>query len=421
MRWPLLATGLSLMLTLALVVLALISSRFLLQEQRQRHGEALAAQLASALRGPLENGDLLAIGASLQQLASADAASRIALYDVEDRILGEAGTGEPVDAHRYSAPVRIGSDIAGRVVVTLENSADAEGLLRYLLSLGALAILLSLLVYLLVRQLAQRLAAQLEDMADRLRLDPEASGDASGAPAASLEQATDTSRNELALLRARVEALPMSLLRAPLRDPPDPLQYRVHSVLYVHLASLSAYVSALNERNLHRYTDRLHRIIHAAAGAYGGELQVARQFGLTVCFRASPGAGPHALRAVACAQLIRNVTRELERSISLSLSVGMAVGLSETGPGNANDIYPGLYLQSVTDTLRGACQEELEHIMISPELTRAKALRGRARFHPAPHTRFLRLGTLDDAQGALLERQCALIVSRLRPQRATPA
>jgi len=413
-QWPLMALGLSLLLTLALVTLAFTSSRFLLEEQRQRHGQALAQQLASALLAPLADGDLLAMAASLQQLANAGAAGRIALYDAEDRILGEAGEGGALAPRQYSAPIRIGGDLAGRVVVTLDTGADSEGLLRYVLSLGALAVLLSLLVYLLVRHLAQRTASTLDTLAHGLNLDPTTEPEIA-APAGP----HDSDQNELALLQARVEALPMNLLRAPLREPPDAREYRAHSVLYIHLASLSAYVSALNEANLHRYTDRLHRIIHAAAAAHDGELQVARQFGLTVCFRGQRGRGPHPLRALACARLIQAVTQELQRSISLSLSVGMAVGLSETGPGGANDIYPGLYLQSVTDALREACSEELEHIMVSPELGEHRGLRRRVRLHPAPQTRFLRLGALDEAQSALIARQTALIVGRLRPARAT--
>jgi hypothetical protein len=109
------------------------------------------------------------------------------------------------------------------------------------------------------------------------------------------------------------------------------------------------------------------------------------------------------------------VTQELQRSISLSLGVGMAIGQSETGPGDANDIYPGLYLQSVTDALRDACIEEQEHILISPELAADQTLASQAQLHPLPQTRYLRLGALSEAQTALIERQQQLLVNRLRP------
>ena len=51
-------------------------------------------------------------------------------------------------------------------------------------------------------------------------------------------------------------------------------------------------------KSLHRYTDRLHQVVYAAAGFYAGDLQVTRQFGLAIYFSGhnSAAARPSGLR-----------------------------------------------------------------------------------------------------------------------------
>ncbi len=90
--------------------------------------------------------------------------------------------------------------------------------------------------------------------------------------------------NEIDLLAARIEALPMDLLRTRSEPSPQDENYVTTAVLYLHLSSLENYVDTLDEQSLHRYTDHLHQLVFASAGFYAGELQVARQFGLAIYF-----------------------------------------------------------------------------------------------------------------------------------------
>ena len=403
LQLPLAAAALSLAVALALVALAATSSRYLLETQQAAYGNALAQQIARRISTALESGDLLSVAASLQRFVEDSPATVVEIYDVEGQALGRAGKEAlPGDAH-YAAPVRIGQDTAGRVRITLDTGSAGELRQRFLLSLSALAVLLSLLVFMLARYGSGRLVGRVAAAAERLALD----GDAAEPAAAG---------SELALLEARVDALPLELLRPRDAGAPSGEHYRSNTVLYLHLASLAGYVDTLNERNLHRYTDRLHRIIYAAAACYGGTLQVARPFGLILCFREGGGTGSATLRAVACGALIRAVAGTLEAGMSLSLTMGMAVGRSELGPGDAADIYPGLYLQGVLDELRDACLHDREHVLVTEEAAGDADLAARAELRPEKPG-FRRLAGFAEAQDRLLQTQSALLLARLRGRR----
>jgi uncharacterized membrane protein affecting hemolysin expression len=410
LQLPLAAAALSLAVALALVTLAATSSRYLLETQQADYGNALAQQLARRISTALETGDLLSVAASLQRFVESSPATVVEIYDVEGQALGRAGRDGPAnethhEAH-YEAPVRIGPDVAGRVRIALDTGSARESRQRFLLSLSALAVVLSLLVFLVARYGAARLVSRIAGAAERLALDGAAP------PAAGI--------SELELLEARVDALPLELLRPRDAGAPSGEHYRSNTVLYLHLASLAGYVDTLNERNLHRYTDRLHRIIYASAACYGGTLQVARPFGLALCFAQGEGTGSATLRAVACAALVRQVAGTLEAGMSLSLSMGMAVGRSELGPGDAADIYPGLYLQGVLDELRDGCLHDREHVLVTDDAAADADLSARAELRPEKPG-FKRLVGFADAQQLLLERQSALLLARLRGRRETAA
>jgi uncharacterized membrane protein affecting hemolysin expression len=406
LQLPLAAAALSLAVALALVTLAATSSRYLLETQQADYGNALAQQIARRISTALETGDLLSVAASLQRFVESSPATVVEIYDVEGQALGRAGTdGRPGEAH-YEAPVRIGPDIAGRVRIALETGSARESRQRFLLSLSALAVVLSLLVFLVARYGAARLVGRIAGAAERLALE------GAKPPAAGI--------SELELLESRVEALPLELLRPRDAGAPSGEHYRTNTVLYLHLASLAGYVDTLNERNLHRYTDRLHRIIYASAACYGGKLQVARPFGLALCFAEGEGTGSATLRAVACAALVREVASTLEAGMSLSLSMGMAVGRSELGPGDAADIYPGLYLQGVLDELRDACLHDREHVLVTEDAAADQDLAAHAELRPEKPG-FKRLAGFADTQQLLLERQSALLLARLRGRREAAA
>lgn len=388
---------LCLLITLALIALAAISSKHLLSDQQAQHGTALAHQIARRISTALESGDLLSVAASLQRFVETSSAGQVAIFDVEGTALGQAGEQPGRASHRYSAPVMIDNNVAGQVVITLSGEALEAAHLRFVFSLLGLAVLLSVAVYLVARQLAQRLAERLSAMADTIALEGTGSGGG----------------NELACLARNIEALPMDLLRTRSGGAPRDEHYRSTAVLYLQLLSLADYVDTLDERSLHRYTNRIHQIVYAAAGFYGGELHVSRQFALTLYFSGGNKAGSAAFRAASCAWLIHSVCAELEQRSSLSLSMASAVSLSELGAGDEDDIYPGLYMQHTIDELQRLCSRKPPRTLLSPAVCDDDDVIGRIDCNPSELESYAILTGFEPPYSDLLERQHRLICKRL--------
>ncbi|MEM1110730.1 MAG: hypothetical protein AAGI11_02370 [Pseudomonadota bacterium] len=391
------AASLALAISLAIIVLAGTSSAHLLGQQQAEYGTALAQQIARRISSALETGDLLSLSASLQRFVETSSADEVAIFDVEGKALGRAGRPRDKEWREYRAPVLIEQDIAGEVVITLGGDRERAAQLRFLLSLTGLAVLLSLFIYLATHQLGQRLGHRLRGLSRQIALD-----DAGNGPA-----------NELARLASHIEALPMDLLRTRSSGDPRDENYSTTAVLYLHLASLADYVDTLDHNSLHRYTHRLHQVIYAAAGFYGGQLQVSRQFGLVVFFSGSNKSGSAVFRAASCAWLIQSSCRELEKQLSLSLLVAGAIALSELGAGDDKDIYPGLYMQHTIDELQALCVRKPPRVLISPAAAEDIDIAGRADLAPSELQNFSMLTAFEGPYDDLLERQLRLICKRL--------
>lgn len=182
------------------MVLATTSSQHLLQSQQAEHGTALAQQIASRLGSAMETGDLLSMGATLQRFVSTSPAEQVTVFDVEGKALGQAGKATSAELREYRAPVRIASDIAGEVVISLSADSAQAARWRFILSLLGLAILLSIAVYGLSLHLGQRLGKRLLQLKRSVALEENS---ASAAP-----------ENEVQALSQAIKALPMDLLRA---------------------------------------------------------------------------------------------------------------------------------------------------------------------------------------------------------------
>ena len=394
----LVAGGFCLLVSIALVTLASISSRHMQLAQQEAFGSALAQQIARRMGATLETGDLLSVAASLQRFVETSSAEEVAIFDVEGKALGRAGSAQGQYLHQYQAPVRVEQDIAGQVVITVSSDHARDMRLRLLLSLAALAVLLSATVYGATHYLGQGITARLGKLSRDLSLE---------------DAQVDLPASELALLERRVAALPMDLLRTRSRVAPSDENYRTTAVLYLHLTSLVDYVDTLDQTSLLRYTHRLHQIIYAAAGFYGGELHVARQFGLALYFGGDSAAGSAAFRAASCGWLVQSACRKLEKQMPLSLSVAMAVAQSELGGGDESDIYPGLYMQHTLDELQGLCASKPPRILLSPAVCEDVDVAGRLVQDATELRDYGMLAEFAEPYQDLLERQLRLILRRL--------
>tara|TARA_R110002110_G_scaffold205066_7_gene417186 strand:- start:333210 stop:334448 length:1239 start_codon:yes stop_codon:yes gene_type:complete len=395
--------GICLLVSLALVALGAISSRHMQLEQQDEYGSALAHQIARRISTALESGDLLSVSASLQRFVETSSADEVAIFDVEGKALGQAGETSGQSLSQYRAPVMIDADVAGQVIITVSSDGPRAAHLRFILSLLGLAVLLSLAVYGASHQVGQRIARRIVALARTIRLDEE---DPAQRPA-----------NEISLLESRIAALPMDLLRTRGEVSPREENYRTTAVLYLHLSSLTDYVDTLDEHSLHRYTDRLHQVVYAAAGFYGGELHVSRQFGLAIYFTDQSNAGSAAFRAASCAWLVQAVSHELEQQMALSMSIAMAVGQSELGVGDGADIYPGLYMQHTLDDLQLACASQPPGILLSAAVCDDVDIAGRIQQLASEVADYAMIESFAGPYDDLLERQLRLILKRL----ASPA
>ncbi len=393
------SAGLCLLVSLALVTLAAISTRHMQLQQQEEYGSALARQIATRISTALETGDLLSVSASLQRFAETSSAEQVAIFDVEGKALGQAGDALGQNLQQYEAPVRIESDVAGKVVITISTDNAGAAQLQFVLGLLGLAVLLSLAVYITTRHFAQRLANRLAALAVSVGLDDQVNERLPG--------------NELALLARNIQALPMDLLRTRSETNPREENYRTTAVLYLHLTSLSDYIDTLDEQALHRYTNRLHQLVLAAADFYGGDLQVARQFGLAIYFSGPNKAGSAAFRAASCAWLIQAASRELEKQMRRTLSMAMAISQSELGAGDRADIYPGLYIQHTLDELETICANRPPRVLLSPVVCEDPDVASRLQHEATEVMDFAMLEAFAEPYQDLLERQLRLILKRL--------
>ena len=395
----LLTAGLCLLVSLALVTLAAISTRHMQMQQQEEYGSALARQIATRISTALETGDLLSVSASLQRFVETSSAEEVAIFDVEGKALGQAGDALGQNLRQYRAQVRVESDIAGQVVITISTDTAGAAQLQFVLSLLGLAVLLSLTVYITMRHFGQRLANRLGTLASSIALEDQAEDAAAG--------------NEVDRLARNIEALPMDLLRTRSETNPREENYRTTAVLYLHLTSLADYIDTLDEQALHRYTDRLHQLVLAAADFYAGDLQVARQFGLAVYFSGPNSAGSAAFRAASCAWLIQAASRELEQQMRRTMSIAMAISQSELGAGDRADIYPGLYIQHTLDELETICANRPPRVLLAPVVCEDPDIASRLQHQATEVMDFAMLEEFAEPYQDLLERQLRLILKRL--------
>jgi uncharacterized membrane protein affecting hemolysin expression len=401
-QMALMVSTICLAISLALVTLAATSSRHVQVAQQEVYGAALAQQISKRITAAFESGDLLSVKASLQRFVETSSTEQVEIFDVEGNALGRAGEILGTTPRQYRAPVTIDSDIAGQVLITISVDQALAAHRQFVFTLLGLAILLSLATYGGVRHFAQRFADRLNAMTSAISLQDD---EAIKAPQQNV--------NEMTRLSASIEALPMDLLRARKAGSASEENYKVTAILYLQLNSLVDYVDTLDQHSLYRYTDRLHQLVFGAAGFYGGQLQVVRQFGLAVYFSGSSSAGSPAFRAASCGWLISELCQELEKQLTLSMSVSMAITQSELGTGDDADIYPGLYLQHSLDELQGICASKPPKILLSPTICEDTDVDGRLEQQATELHDYSMLVGFEGPYKDLLERQLRLIWKRL--------
>ncbi len=87
----LVAAVLCLLVGLALVLLGAASSKHMRDVQQVEFGSTMAQLIARRVSTALERGDLLGISASLQRFVESSSVQQVQIFDVDGKVLGEAG------------------------------------------------------------------------------------------------------------------------------------------------------------------------------------------------------------------------------------------------------------------------------------------------------------------------------------------
>jgi HAMP domain-containing protein len=389
--------GLCLMVSLPLVLLGGLSSRYMLEQEQHSHGNTLATIVAGDLAPVMATGDLILLEVSLRQIHSRHHLAGIRVEDVEGRTLGSAGESATAGNVAYHSLISIDGNIAGEMTLLLPPGAIDSEIQRMNLGLVSLALLLSLFAAALAARWGQGPASRLRALSEKLVLgDPE-----------TVDAETD---GEIEQLEKAVAKLPLELLKPPAAAAGTTADYCDAGLLYIHLDSLSQHVETLDETSLLQHTELQRRLVTGAAQLYGGKMTVVRQFGLLVSFNDRQAAGSPAFRAVSTAWLIHLAAGEAGTGHSLRIRLSQACGISETGIGSSQDIYPDLYNQHLVDELAELTNSPTGGIYLTGAVAAEGEITNRCRLTDEGRM----LAGFEEPYCDLLERQRELLLKELR-------
>lgn len=388
----LVAAGCCLIATLILVTVASQSTQSILNTTLQEHAQAAVANLGLKAGNELATGDRLGLAAALQFYTDQNLFSGARALDVDGNELAVAGA-TTTGGSLYRHAILIDGNSAGSVELYLDLTPQLEAKETLLWGLIALAGLLSTAVFAITRPMGQRLASDISDAVAQLD---------------AISNEPSVSINELHKLRDSVNSLPLDLLKSQNLSHQDEEHYRDTAILCIALKHLPGYLDTLDDTRLQGYVGLLHRIAYGAAGFYGGELSVIRQFGLAIYFSGSHSIGSPVLRAASCAWLLAQSAALAEKTERLSFMPGLAIGVSELGRGDAEDIYPGLYTQATLDELLELAHQDVDAILLSSRAAEDDGLTARVGIDVIDE-RWMALGDIGSRHMDLLTRQLALL------------
>jgi len=388
----LVAAGCCLIATLILVTVASQSTQSILNTTLQEHAQAAVANLGLRAGNELATGDRLGLAAALQFYTDQKLFSGARALDVDGNELAVAGA-TTTGGSLYRHAILIDGNSAGSVELYLDLTPQLEAKETLLWGLIALAGLLSTAVFAITRPMGQRLASDISDAVAQLD---------------AISNEPSVSINELHKLRDSVNSLPLDLLKSQNLSHQDEEHYRDTAILCIALKHLPGYLDTLDDTRLQGYVGLLHRLAYGAAGFYGGELSVIRQFGLAIYFSGSHSIGSPVLRAASCAWLLAQSAALAEKTERLSFMPGQAIGVSELGRGDAEDIYPGLYLQATLDELLELAHQDVDAILLSSRAAEDDGLTARVGIDVIDE-RWMALGDIGSRHMDLLIRQLALL------------
>ncbi|MCK9534545.1 MAG: histidine kinase [Pseudomonas sp.] len=142
-----------------------------LQQQAQALGHSLLQQTRSPVEDALSVDDTLSIAVLLRELVSNPYVSYAALYNVDKRILAEAGlrpSTKPTAAGVYSQQLSLQNITSGSLQLQIDMDKLQQPLTTSLQSMGILALVILLLALLLALHVARSIALPLQNLSNWL-------------------------------------------------------------------------------------------------------------------------------------------------------------------------------------------------------------------------------------------------------------
>ena len=384
---------------LILTFLASVSSFYLQKESIDFLGQGLADQLSRQIMESIETGDLIDLVGSLQAFTSDSSATVALVYDIEENIL--ASSGKFTDGfHQYTAPILIGKDLAGSVVIEINASRNDLLQFRFVVSLMGLAIFFSIVIFFATKKLSLFITRRLRYAAEQLEIN---------------EKNHPKENNVLVELEKQIESLPISLLKCPITtNSADRLDKKI-AILYLNIHSLQKYLKTLDEVSLRAYIEPIKQIISYAADFYGGDTRAVRLFGSAIFFDEQDQDLSASFRAISCGQLIRSVQQEVGEKMDLSIQIRMAADLCQMVSEGNQDIYGEIHIQTCLNKLQQQCEKSEEELVLSEKLladSEAKIALELSRESDCQNG-FLPAGYFDAPELDLIDRQRWLIIRKI--------
>ena len=384
---------------LILTFLASISSFYLQKEGLDFLGQALADQLSKQIIESMEMGDLIDLVGSLQSFISDSSATVALVYDVEENILASSGKITD-DFPQYTAPILIGKDLAGSVVIEINTSRNDLLQLRFVVSLMGLAVFFSIVIFFATKKLSLFITRRLRYATEQLEIK---------------ENNHLKENNVLAELEKQIESLPLSLLKyTATTNVADKTSNKI-TILYLHIHSLEKYLQTLDEVSLRAYIEPIRQIISYAADFYGGDTRVVRLLGSAIFFEEQDNNLSAAFRAISCGQLIRSVQQEVQEEMNLSIQIRMAADLCEMETEGSQDIYGQIHIQTCLNKLQQQCESSEEELLLSEKLfadSEAKRTLGIPMESDCQNS-FLPAGYFDVPELDMIDRQRWMIIRKI--------
>lgn len=321
-RAPLLVLGLCLLAGLLILLLGNWQTRQLANQESDRLGQALAAQLAETTRQPLLHNDLVSLQVNVERLVEHAAVAGAAVYNAQQKPLAQsdnASANLPSDLSSYREPVVV----EGRTIAHAGVDIDSAVLLsRYRTPIHwvlAIWLVFSAALVTLVTLTARNHAQRLQRLFLRLPSD-----DSHQEPSQEPSQAPD--QDELTQLEQRLEPL----LTQQIADTVEQPNQKQVATVALHCKNLERLEAQLSRENLQRLLNQLDDDLEQICTLYQGQRQPGRDHTLFLEFDGEHDNGDHPLRALFAAYLLLELAASHAQSLGVGLELSAAARLSQT-------------------------------------------------------------------------------------------